>query len=170
MADRIFLVLPPNSLTDRAKATFKTVISPLQKAVICSTGLESTWEIHALDFGKLETTDESFECNSIFEYCGDPLAGEISTTTPPARGLELDGIGLILDRWLLSALVINSPRWPPPGTVDLELVAYDSARFGWATLDMICWREEGHNGLLGFEIGNQKIRSGTCIDSYGSRS
>lgn len=41
MADRIFLVLPPNPLTDRAEATFETVLCPI--------GLESAKEIHAFD-------------------------------------------------------------------------------------------------------------------------
>ena len=154
MTNRILLVLPPNPLTDRAKATLKPVISLLQEAVICPIGLESTREIHALDFDELETTYESFESNPIFEDYGDPLAGEIGTTTPPARGLELDRIGFILGCWLLSGLVIHSPRCPLPGADDPGLVAYDSARLGWATLDGICWRVEGHNGLLGLEIGD----------------
>jgi len=110
MADLILLILPPNPLTDFAKATLKTVISPLQEAIIGSTGLESTREIHPLDFCELEGTDESFESNTNFEDHGNPLAGEISTTTPPARGLQLDRIGLILGCWLLSGFVINSPR------------------------------------------------------------
>ena len=110
MAHGILLVLPPSPLTDCAKATLETVISLLQEAVICPIGLESTREIHALDFGKLETTDESFESNPIFEDYREPLAGEIGPTTPPARGLQLDRIGLILGCWLLSGFVINSPR------------------------------------------------------------
>ena len=110
MAHRILLVLPPSPLTNWANATFETVVGLLQEAVICAIGLESTRKIHVLNFGELETTDESFESNPIFEDYGDPLAGEISTTTPPARGLELDRIGLILSCWLLSGLVINSPR------------------------------------------------------------
>jgi len=111
MTHRILLVLPPNLLTNiRAKTTLKAVINLLQEAIICPTGLESTREIHALDFGELERTDESFESNSVFEDYGNPLAGEVGATTPPARGLQLDRIGLILRRRLLARLVINSPR------------------------------------------------------------
>ena len=164
MAYRVLLVQPPHPLTDCAKATFKTVIGSLQEAVICPTGLESTREIHALDFGELEGTDESFESNTIFEDYGNPLASEIGPATPPARGLQLDRIGLIIGCWLLPGL------GPLPGADDPRLVAYDSARLGWRTLDLVCWRGEWHNGPVGFEIGNQRILSGTWIDSYGSRS
>ena len=110
MADRILLVLPPNPLTDLAKATFEIVIGLLQKAIICPIGLESAREIHALNFGELETTDESVEGNPIFEDYGNPLACEIGTTTPPARGLQLDRIGLIFGRWLPSRSVTNLAR------------------------------------------------------------
>lgn len=83
MADRIFLVLPPNPLTDRAEATFEIVVTLLQKTLICPIGLESANEIPAFDFGELEATDESFESDSIFEYYGNPLANEFGTTMPP---------------------------------------------------------------------------------------
>ena len=35
MTNRILFVLPPNPVIDCAKATFETVISGLEKAVIC---------------------------------------------------------------------------------------------------------------------------------------
>src|SRR5258708_40341466 len=123
MTDRILLVLPRNPLTDRAKATFKPVIRPLQKAVICPTGRESTTEIHALDFGELEMADESFESNSVFEHDGNPLAGEGGATTPPARRLQPDRIGLVVGCWLPSRLVVHSLGCPLPGAGDPGLVA-----------------------------------------------
>ena len=90
MADRILFIPPPHPITDRAKATLETVVGFLQEAIICAIGLESAREIHALDFGELEATDEGFESNTIFEYYGNPRAGEVGAATPPARGSQLD--------------------------------------------------------------------------------
>ena len=122
------------------------------------SGLEPAREIHALDFGELEATDESFESNTLFEYYGNPRAGEVGTTTPSARGSQLDRIGLILGRRLHSRSVINPPCRPFPGADGPRLVACHSA---WLTSAVISWRREGFDGLLGIKSGNMEIPSRT---------
>ena len=87
MTNRILLVLPPNPIIDRTKATFETVISALEKAVICQRRPEATSKVHALDFGELEMAEESPFRDSVFEYCPDPLAGEVGTASQLARRL-----------------------------------------------------------------------------------
>ena len=86
MTNRILLVLPPNPIIERTKATFETVISGLEKAIICERGPEATSKPHVVDFGERQTTEESFLCHSALEYRADPLAGEVGTATQLARG------------------------------------------------------------------------------------
>ena len=112
VAYRVLLVLPPYPLTDRAKATLEGIIDLLQKAIICETQLKSTRENNALDLGELETTSERTQSDLIFECYENPLAGEVGTTMPPPRGPQLDGIGLVLGRWLPSGLVKDSLSQP----------------------------------------------------------
>ena len=81
MAHGILLVLPPNPLTDCAKATLKPILGHLQKTVICQTRREASWELHSLDLGELETTKESSQGNPTLKNSENPLAGEFRTTT-----------------------------------------------------------------------------------------
>jgi len=118
MAHCILLVLPPYPLTDCAKAALKAIVELLQKAIVCPTGLETAWKVHALDLSELETANESLQSDSILEDCEDPLAGKVGTTTAPARGLQLDRTWLILGCWLLARLVIDpGPCANNPGLV-----------------------------------------------------
>jgi hypothetical protein len=106
MTDRVLLSLPPSPLPNRAQAALKTIIRLLYKTVVCQERVEATWKVHAFDLRKLERTNEGIQGNRIIEYYSDPLAREVSTTAPPARGLQYEGIRLILGGWLLSGSVI----------------------------------------------------------------
>ena len=90
MAQRVLLVLPPYPLTDCAKAALEDIIGLLQKPIICETQLKSTREIKGLDLGELETTSERTQSDPILEYCENPLAGKVGTTTPLPRGSQRD--------------------------------------------------------------------------------
>jgi hypothetical protein len=109
MTHRILLVLPPYPLNDCAKTAHKHILSLLQKSIICPTRFEASLEVHALNFGELETTNQTFQGDPIFEDAGDPLTGEICATTQAAQRLQLDRIRLVLDRWLPSGLVMDFP-------------------------------------------------------------
>ena len=80
MAHRILLVRPPDPLANCAEATLKSILSHLQKTVICQTRLETSLEVHALDLGELETTKESSQGDSTLENSRNPLACEFRTT------------------------------------------------------------------------------------------
>ena len=174
MARSILLVLPPYPLIGCAKAALKAVVSLLQKAIVCPTGLEAAWKVHALDLGELETANESLQSDAILEDYENPLAGKVGTTAPPARGLQLDRIWLILGCWLLSGLVID-PLFRPGLCADNPgLVACYSVGLCSLVLVVIQGRKEGHRhsrcrSLLGFTIGNQRVPKGPCLDSHISR-
>jgi len=135
MTNCILLVLPPYSLTTCTKAALKPTLGLLQKAIIRQTGLEAARKVHALDLGQLETTNESVEGDSIFEHRGNPMTGEVGTTTQAAQGLQFARIGLILGYRLLSGLVINSPCSQFVGNPGL--VAHHSARLRSPGPDLI---------------------------------
>ena len=171
MAHCVLLVLPPYPLTDRAKATLKDVIDLLQKAIICEIQLKSTREINGLDLGELETTRERTQSDIIFEYYENPLAGKVSATTPLAQGLQLDRIGLVLDRWLPSGLVKDSLSQPPLCADTLWLVPCHPVRLHSHTPVLIQVRGEGrahrYTSLLRFAPGDKIFPKGTSLDDCG---
>ena len=109
MAHRVLFILPPDPLSNCAKAALKPTLSYLQKSMICQIRLEASSEVHTLDLGELETTKESFQGDSTIENPGNPLAGEFCTATQPAQRFQPGGVSLVIDRWLLPWLVIDSP-------------------------------------------------------------
>jgi len=170
----ILLVLPPYPLTDCAKAALKIIVGLLQKAIVCPTGLETAWKVHALDLGELETANESRQSNSILEDCENPLAGEVGTTTPLATGLQLDRIWLILSCWLLAGLVIDPLPRPGLYAKNPGLVACHSMRLCSLVLVMIQGRREGRGqrcrrSLLRLIIGNQRVPKGLRLDRHISK-
>jgi len=174
MAHCILLILPPYPLTDCAKAALKAVIGLLQKTIVCPTGLEAAWKVHALDLGELETANESLQRDAIPEECENPLAGKVGTTTPTARGLQLDRIWLVLGCWLLARLVIDPPFRPGPCANNPGLVACYSVGLCSLVLVVIQGRKEGRRhrcrrSLFGFTIGNQWVPKGLRLYSHISR-
>ena len=109
MAHCVFFVLPPDPLSNCAKAALKPTLIHLQKPIICSTRLEAASEVYALDLCELETTKKSSQGDSTIENPGNPLAGEFRTTTKPAQCFQPSGVRLVIDCWLLPGLVIDSP-------------------------------------------------------------
>jgi len=170
----ILLVLPPYPLADCAKAALKAVVGLLQKAIVCPTGLEAAWKVYALDLGELETANESLQSDSILEDCEHPLAGKVCTTTPPARGLQLDRIWPILGCWLLSGLVIDPASRPGLSANNPGLVACHSVGLCSMVLVAIQGGKEGcrhrcRRSLLRFTIGSQRVTKGPRPDSHISR-
>jgi len=166
MAHRILLVHPPDPLTNRAKTALKPILGLLQKSIICQTRIKASLELHILDLGELETTNQRFQRNATFEGSGNPLAGEFRPTTQPAQHFQLERIRLVLGCWLLSWLVIDSPGRPFPFAGNMRLVACHSTR---AAIDLMCGRRVGYRCLLGFNIGNQRDFKGACLNICGSR-
>jgi len=164
MAHRILLVLPPHPLTDCAKAALKPIVGHLEKSIICQTRLEASSKVHTLNLGELQTTKETSQGYSALESSGDPLAGRLRTTTQPAQHFQLDRIRLVLSRWSPSGPVMDFPDRPLPSANNMGLVACDSARLCLPALDLICVRREGHGGLLGLNIGNQRGFKGACLN------
>ena len=109
MAHRILLVLPPDSLTDFAKAALKPILGGLQKSIICQTRPEASSEIQTLELDELETTKESFQGDSTIENSWNPLAGKFHTTTQSAQCFQLDRVRLVLGCWPLSGPVTDFP-------------------------------------------------------------
>jgi len=169
MAHRILLIHPPDPLIDSAKAALKPILELLQKSIICQTRLEASLELHILDLGELETTNQSFQSNSTLEDSGNPLAGEFRPATQPAQRFQLERIRLVLGCWLLSRLVIDSPGRPLPFTGNTRLVACHSARLPSPAIDLMCGRRVGYRCPLGFNTGNQRAFKGTCLNICGSR-
>src|SRR5258706_1895696 len=164
MAHRILLVPPPDPLANRAKAAFEPILCYLQKTIICQTRLETSLEVHTVDLGKLETTKESPQGDSILENSGNPLAGEFHTTTPPTQFSQPDRVRLVFGRWLLSGLIINFLARLLPFVSNTRLMACHSARLRSPVLDLICERRKRHRGCWGFGIGNQRVLKGTCLN------
>ena len=142
MTNRILLVLPPGPLIDYAEAALEAIISPLKKAIICQGGLEATRKVHARDLGELETTNEGLQGDAILEDYGNPLVGEVGTATELARGLQLDRIGLVLGRWLLTRPVIHPPVLPLLSAVHSRPMAYCSARLRLFAVGLIGRKDE----------------------------
>ena len=109
MANRIFLVFPPGPFIDYAKAALEAVIGLLKKAIIRQGALEATQKVHARDLGKHERTKKGIKSDTVPEDCGNPLAGKVGTATELAQDLQIGRVALVLDRWLLSRSVIDSP-------------------------------------------------------------
>jgi len=174
MAHCILLVLPPYPLTDCAKAALKAIVGLLQKAIVCPTGLEAARKVHALDLSELETANESPQSDAILEDCENPLAGKVGTTAPPARGLQLDRIWLILGCWLLSGLVIDPLFRSGLCMNNPGLVTCYSVGLCLLVLVVIQGRKEGRRyrcciSLFRFTTGNQKVPNGPRLDSHISR-
>jgi len=174
MTHCILLVLPPYPLTDCAKAALKAIVDLLQKAIVCPTGLEAARKVHALNLGGLETANESLQSDANLEDCENPLAGKVGTTTPMARGLQLDRIWLILGCWLLSGLVIDPPFRPGLCANNPGLVACYSVGLCSLVLVVSQGRKEGRRhrcrrSLFGFTTGNQRVPKGPRLDSHISR-
>ena len=173
MAYRVLLVLPPYPLTDRAKATLEDIIDLLQKPIICETQLKSTREINGLDLGELETTSERTQSDLIFEYYENPPAGKVSATTPLARDLQLDTIGLVLGSWLPSGLVKYSLSQPILCTGNLWSIPCYSVRLHSHAPVLIQGRGEGRRRkcrlLLGFAAGDKVVPKGAGINGGGLR-
>jgi hypothetical protein len=127
MTDCVLLILPPSPLPNCAQAALKTIVRLLYKAMVCQKRLETTGKVHAFDLRKLEQTNKGIQGDGIGEYCGDPLAREIGTTTPPARGLHLEGIRLVLSGWLLSRAIISFRVRPLPCADSPTLAGHQTA-------------------------------------------
>ena len=166
MAHCVLFVPPPGPLANCAKAALKPVLGDLKKPMICQKRLEASQEVHILDLGKLEATKESSQGDPVLENYGNPLAGELRTTTQPAQCFKFDRVGLVLDRWLLSGLVIDSPDRLLPFVDNTGLVACYSAGL---MLDLICGGRERRRRPLRLSIGNQRNFKGICLHSCGSR-
>ena len=173
MAQRVLLVLPPYPLTDCAKAALEDIIGLLQKPIICETQLKSTREIDGLDLGKLETTSEHTQSDLIFEYCENPFACKVGTTTPLPRGSQRDRIGLVLCGWLPSRLVKHSLSQPLLCADDLWLVPCHSVRLHSHAPVLIQGRGERHRYkcryLVRFATGDKTVLKSTGLDGRGLR-
>jgi len=142
-----------------------------KKAIVCPTGLEAAWKVHALDRSGLETANKSLQSDAILEDYENPLAGKLGTTTAPGRGLQLDRIWLILGCWLLARLVIDPLFRRGPCANNPGLVACHSVGLCSLVLVVIQGRKEGHRhecrrSLSGFTIGNQRAPKGPRLDSH----
>jgi len=169
VAHCVLFVPPPDPLANCAKAALKPILGDLKKPMICQKRLEASYEVHILDLGKLEATKESSQGDPILENYGNPLTGELRTTTQPAQCFKFDRVELILGRWLLSGLVIDSPDRLLPFVDNTGLVARYSAGLRSPMLVMICEGRERCRRPLRFSIGNQRDFKGTCLNSRGSR-